>query len=180
MTNAMTTALVSAGFPPITLAKRIWLWLHDHPNKTTKEIAVAINEAPANVASRLSDMVARGMVMRANTRRSLAISGPRRLIEYAVATKEYEILPVKKSAMPISRVAISAIEKVAPGAELKEASKPKNIQAVGDTLRIDRMIPAATAEPTDPPPLRINVKALPLGEALRVYGELHAVFGPQA
>ena len=39
--NALTTALVSAGFPAMPLNKRVWLWLRDNPGKTCREISDA-------------------------------------------------------------------------------------------------------------------------------------------
>lgn len=178
MTNAMTAALVSAGFPPITLTKRIWLWLHDHPDKTVKEISAALNEKPSHVSTRLSELTQRGMVTRTDVKRRQNVKhGRLKVAEYATAIKEYEVLPMKKPAKQISQAAISVIAKAVA---LGEASKPHDIRTTVDTPKVDRVITAAMDESATLSPLQINVKALPLGEALRVYGELHAVFGPRA
>ena len=60
--NSIKLALNAAGLRLPPLNKRVWLWLHDHPGKSSGEIAKAIDAAHNNVATVLTDMKLRGMV----------------------------------------------------------------------------------------------------------------------
>ena len=177
--NTMTTALVSAGFPAMPLNKRVWLWLHDHPGKTCREISAAIGALAGDVSVVLLDLRRREMVVRNKTKR-LAANGTRMTIfEYTTCIREYELLPkpIKKKGAGTapSATASAEIEKSAPDIHfLKKTLEPKPLQERGpaDTLKFRRELPYW--------PQPINIKDLPLSEALRLYGELKAAFGDRA
>lgn len=88
--NEIATALKSAGVKPPPLNKRVWLWLHDHADKSSKEIALAINAKHSDVATQLTAMHKRGMVDKQ--------------IRYARPHgkgERYELLPYKKQVAAI-------------------------------------------------------------------------------
>ena len=72
------------------LIERTWLWLRDHPEKTTAEMAAAIGEKLSAVSSVISTMALRGMVVR-TTKQDLR--NRRTAYRYKVSIKEYELLP---------------------------------------------------------------------------------------
>ena len=92
--NQITSALHNAGvkLPPIN--KRIWLWLHDHPGKTSKEVSVALGVTHANASSQLGNMVKRRMVQGTQQKHPF-----RNITEwhYETSIKKFELLPVRKA-----------------------------------------------------------------------------------
>lgn len=98
--NSITEAMKKVGIV-VPLKKRVWLWLKDHPDKTCKEIYLALNVQQGHVSAELHDMFKRGMV----TARKEVLPGLKRFGErpvnvYRVTSKEYELLPVKKTPRP--------------------------------------------------------------------------------
>lgn len=163
--NTMTAALVSAGFPVMPLNERVWRWLRDHPGKTCREISTATGALAGDVSVALLDLHRRKMVARNKTKR-LAINGTRMAIfEYTTCIREYELLPlpVKKTENHTPTAASATAFEMTPSAIQSRI-------ATTTTIAVDH----ARNQPT------INVKQLPLGEALRLYGELKAVFGDRA
>ena len=177
--NTMTAALVSAGFPAVPLNKRVWLWLRDHPGKTCREISTATGALAGDVSVALLDLHRRKMVARNKTKRR-AVNGTRMsLFEYTTCIREYELLPRPTEERGVGRApsatACAAIEKTAPDIRILEKTlepKPPQEQVPADTLKFRRELPYW--------PQPINIKDLPLSEALRLYGELKAVFGDRA
>ena len=95
--NAISTALKDAGVKLPPLNKRVWLWLHDHPGKTAKEIAVALNAKYSDTATQLNSMNNRGMVERVETVKQQRGQGERsRAYVYTTKGNRYELRPLKK------------------------------------------------------------------------------------
>lgn len=164
-TNAMTTALVSAGFPAMPINKRVWLWLHDHPGKTCKEVSAALGVPQSSISVALKDLVDRNMALR-TPRNRFTSKGVRPVFEYTTRIREYELLP-----RPSKKSASKAGASAAPIEKAPE-QKPPAERGQPDALAFRRNLPYGQQP--------INVKDLPLSEALRLYGELKAVFGDRA
>ena len=158
MTNQLTNALVSAGFPKMSHGKRIWLWLHDHPGKTVTEIEAALGISQStNAAVYLRDMLDRGMVSRVKAHRRNSGSGA---YEYSTCIREYELLPKTKRA----------------------TQALKNQAAYGPAVSARMPIEDLTPQPIEPSVSAqpIDIKALSLVEAYRLYNELCIYFGSRA
>ena len=91
--NAITSALQVAGVKLPPLNKRVWLWLNDHPGKTSKEVATAIGATHASVSSTLGNMVKRGMC-----HEELRPYGHKHVLQYSTNIKTFELLPLRKKA----------------------------------------------------------------------------------
>lgn len=116
----VTDALKTAGVKVPPLNKRVWLWLHDHPNKTYTEIGAAINEPPSNVSGTLSAMQKRGMVQGARE----YMRGTNRLVtRYCTLGKSFALKPLptpKLEAEPKVEVQVAAeLPKMPPEAVAK-------------------------------------------------------------
>lgn len=154
--NALTAALVSAGFQAMPLNKRVWLWLRDHPGKTCREIAVAIGSDDRAASVALLDLCLRKMAHRRTVTRRLGRRGEaRKVFEYETCISEYELLP-----LPAKK-------------ESGKQAMPTVASAMAAGL-IKNSVAVAAPDVAHP---AIDVKRLPLGEALRLYGELKVVFG---
>lgn len=88
--------------PPLN--KRIWLWLKDHPNKTAREIELALGETrPGHVSNSVSDLHTRGMVSARAVNNSVYPHGRktnrgRSLVNvYSALGSEFELLPRPKA-----------------------------------------------------------------------------------
>ena len=92
--NAITSALHLAGvkIPPIN--KRIWLWLHDHPGKTSKDVSVALGISHANTSSQLGNMVKRRMVQGTQQKHQFRNASE---WHYETCLREFELLPLRKA-----------------------------------------------------------------------------------
>jgi hypothetical protein len=93
--NAISTALKTSGVKLPPTNKRIWLWLHDHPGRTAKEVANAIGVANSTTSSQLGNMVSRGMVTAVSEKHPHRESQLRR---YATCIREFELLPMPRRA----------------------------------------------------------------------------------
>jgi DNA-binding transcriptional MocR family regulator len=60
--TAMKLALQESGLELPSLRKRCWLWLKDHPGKTAKDVATALNVKLLTVYQALFNLEKRGMV----------------------------------------------------------------------------------------------------------------------
>jgi hypothetical protein len=92
--NTITAALKNAGVPVPPLAKRIWLWLKDHPNKTSREVSTALNAVHSQVATLTNQMYKRGMLEK--------ITGGD-MLRWKTCIPEYERLPIRKASAPIAK-----------------------------------------------------------------------------
>lgn len=98
--NSITQALKTAGAVIPPLNKRVWLWLKDHPGKSAREVAVAINAKHGDVSSTLGNLAKRRMV---TVTQDLHLHRAQTL-RYTTCIKEYELLPMpmaKKVAPPV-------------------------------------------------------------------------------
>ena len=91
--NAISIALVGAGIRLPPLNKRVWLWVKDHPDTTSNEVAKALGETQPAVATQLKAMSARKMMVmrdalppRHSNRKSVK--------RYSTCLKEWELLPL--------------------------------------------------------------------------------------
>lgn len=84
-----------AGVPIPPLIKRVWLWLHDHSEKTYFEVAKALGDNANNVSSTLGILVKRGMVTAAKHKRR---GSEGTVTRYTCIGHEYELLPLPKRA----------------------------------------------------------------------------------
>jgi hypothetical protein len=147
--NIIKKALNDVGIK-VPIKRRIFNWLRDHPNKTSREIATALNERVEWIQTELRDMTTRSMIKsKPVLHRPYRGSGRKSLLEYAVAISEYELLPLPRS---IANVKIDP----APVTVVKfDKPEPAPVPTVG----------------------QIDVDALPIGEARRIYARLQEIFG---
>lgn len=76
----------------------MWRWLKDHPEHTAKQISTVFNVEVGRIASTLSDLTVRDMVVRTSMSRPKGQRGPIKLWVYSVNPRlrgEYEILTRK-------------------------------------------------------------------------------------
>lgn len=92
--NTITAALKNAGVAVPPLSKRIWLWLKDHPNKTSREICTALNASHSQVATLTNQMYKRGMLSKGSA------DG---VLNWKTCIPEYERLPLRKEGAPIAK-----------------------------------------------------------------------------
>jgi hypothetical protein len=109
MTTAVVQAFEKAGVQ-VSVKRRLWAWLLDNPNRSTKEIAGALGVSVDNVGVELRGMVARGMLEASTDPRTVAGRHGRRvtrnIIVYTVPPsmrQQYELLPVQKKGAPVAR-----------------------------------------------------------------------------
>lgn len=98
--NTISTALTQAGVKLPPLRKRVWQVLHDSKiPRSSKAISEIINAPHNDVASALSGMCSRGMVIVSHKER-VRIKGPknstinRQIAQYSTVGQKYELLPV--------------------------------------------------------------------------------------
>ena len=88
--NSITQALKTAGAVIPPLNKRVWLWLKDHPGKSAREVAIAIQAKHGDVSSTLGNLAKRRMV---TVTQDLHLHRAQTL-RYTTCIKEYELLPL--------------------------------------------------------------------------------------
>lgn len=99
--NNVSTALKTAGVKLPPLKKRIWLWLKDHPKKTYREIATALNVRETDCATQLGIMHNRGMLSKV---RGAYIDSSASINLWSIVYDEYELLPPRTRALnPLDR-----------------------------------------------------------------------------
>lgn len=115
--TTMSRAMKRAG-AALPLNNRVWTWLKDHPGKTSKDIAKALNVAQNSVSAVLTDMVARKMI---EVKKEPGISGvPTGRYTTAARLKAFALLPKPKKAKkpaapdnqaaPVQPAAVPSIE----------------------------------------------------------------------
>ena len=150
MTNALTTALVTAGLPDMPMTKRIWLLIQDHPNCTIQDICKVLNIDIGIAGIRVADLYHRKMITRTRSFRN-TIKGKVDVFELRVTMKEYELLPrPAKTTRPVVAQPSVEHEPTPPTPQPRFAIVRKN---------------------------SIDIDAMPVGEARALYQKLHAIFG---
>ena len=152
--NQITSALHNAGVKLPPLNKRIWLWLHDHPGKSSKEVAVALGVTHANASSQLGNMVKRRMVQGTQQKH------PRRNVQewhYETCLKKFELLPVRKA--PKAPIAKAPPLAFMPPVPVPEVPKP-----------------AKTPLEAIPAPLLATLEKYTLGELRTIHAGLNHLF----
>ena len=156
--NIVKSALNVAGIK-VPIKRRIWNWLRDHPSKTAREIATALNEKTNHVQSELRDMTLRKMVKATPMlHRPYRGAGRKTLFEYAVTESEYELLPYSQFNSPSNKLLV-------PSGKLNDVVK----YGTASAAKPETVQPLANA--------KLDVQALPLAEARRIYEELKEIFG---
>lgn len=159
MANQLTNALVNAGFPHMPVNKRIWLWINDHPGKTTHDVSVALGISHATASATLSNLYERGMLGRVGVKRHTS-HGSRATFEYTTCIDEYELLPRKHSTAKSTR---------------GSAKSPSPVAAVA----IGEKATHVTSGPKADAPAKIDINAIPLKEAFQLWADLCIYFGDQ-
>lgn len=178
MTNQLTNALVKAGFPSMPVTKRIWLWLKDHPDHTADEIATALQFKKSSTYVALLDLTSRGMVSRRKVKRRSALRGfsTNGTFEYAAIGAEYELLPVRKS-FQAEKTGLKAVK---PGAEPAQVTA----KVANESSEAPRQEPETITTSHPIPPAKdgghgIDINAIPLREAFKLWSDLCVYFGDQ-
>lgn len=99
MPTVMEEALKAAGVPLKSLRERVWNWLKDHPEHSAEQLTALFNADKGQMASALSDLALRSMVVRTQILRPPGRRGPYKIWVYAVEPKMrgvYELLPAQK------------------------------------------------------------------------------------
>lgn len=147
----VTNAPISAGFPSMSLKKRVWLWLRDHPGKTSTEIANGMSLQQSSISVVMKDMTDREMVARKLVHRRNVSSIRPQVFEYETCIREFEVLPKKT----------------------KVAGKKTR----GRRPLVDLFNKAAGIITEDVPTSKIDIDKMPIGEARALYEKLHKLFG---
>jgi DNA-binding CsgD family transcriptional regulator len=164
--NAITMAMHNAGVQLPPLNKRVWLWLNDHPGKTSKQIAIALGEKHSNVATTLGQMVKRRMVQGTKQQH------PHRNVQewhYETCIKQYELLPMRK-AKPQPKPKVDVKNGIITGFGL--SAVPVSTETVASLA-----VPLSVASPFEQPKCKFNLDDLTVREARALYEQLHKMFG---
>lgn len=160
MTQAFTQAVAKTAAVngvPVKMPTRmnvVWLWLKDHPNRTSPEVAKAVHIQEQQVYALIWQMLQRKMLARQRGSRM-----GKGVWEYTAVGKEYELLP-----MPAKPPAVA------------ETPTPP---AAAETLRFAPDEAAALDKMLDIPPAppKFDIEVYTLGELRTIYAELKALFG---
>ena len=138
--NTITHAFKASGIKLPPLNKRVWLWLHDHPGKTAKEVAVAIGAKQGDVSSTMGNMVKRKMVRREEQMRRGDAT-----YRYTTCIREYELLPmpsvkVAKQSPFSPQLPLPLVEQPKPAVMLPPVPKPVMSVLENYTLKELRVI----------------------------------------
>lgn len=155
MTQALTQAVAktaAANGVPVKMPTRmnvVWLWLKDHPNRTSPEVAKAVHIQEQQVYALIWQMFQRKMLARQRGSRM-----GKGVWEYTAVGKEYELLP-----MPPKPNAAAEPPVATPDLTADETAAP------------DKM------PDTPPAPPKFDIEVYTLGELRTIYAELKALFG---
>ena len=150
--NQLTMAMKQAGVALPPQNKRIWLWLKDHPSKTTKELSSALNMPLGIVSTLVSDMYKRGMVsvVRVPTTTRHGSVG-----RYSTIGREFELLP---------KVKVKAKPALAP----VPVSQPV----------VEKQEPVKVIPKDEPAPTAAHIlETMSVKQAYELYVSLHEMFG---
>ena len=145
-----STSIHAAGFPSMSLKKRVWLWLRDHPGKTSVEIANGMGHQQSSISVVLKDMTDRAMVVRKLVHRRNMSSIRPQVFEYETCIREFEVLPKKTKI-----------------GQKTDGRRPL----------VDLFNKAAGIITEDVPTSKIDIDKMPIGEARALYEKLHKLFG---
>ncbi len=146
MPTVMENALKEAGIQLPPLKQRVWLWLRDHPDHTAKEVAAALSAPIARVASDLTMLLRRNMLVRKMDRLSRRGSGPATVWRYSVSPSmrgQYEMLPIvltDRLRVPKGRpcepvVSVQSAPAAAPSAPAPAADQTTDEQWMEDLVK---------------------------------------------
>lgn len=155
--SQVVTALKEAGIKLPPLKKRIWLWLKDHPGKSAREVALALNvPREIDVYGDLTDMFKRGMVNvvidKRHTKKGIGL------------VRTYTVVDVSKYELkPLGR----------PGTKT-EIPVPTALPEI-TAQQLSRQLEEFTRQVQAPRP-RIDVDLLTVAEARDLYNRLREFF----
>lgn len=161
MTQAFTQAVAktaAANGVPVKMPTRmnvVWLWLKDHPNRTSPEVAKAVHIQEQQVYALIWQMLQRKMLARQRGSRM-----GKGVWEYTAVGKEYELLP-----MP---------PKPKAAAEPKAATEPPVATldlSADEAAALDKMLDIPPAPP------KFDIEVYTLGELRAIHAQLKALFG---
>ena len=154
--NSIKLAMRTAGVPMPSPIKRIWLWVKDHPERTYKDIASALNEPLGRVASRLSEMKARKML---SIKLDTQIGKTRKIMRFTVTQKTFELLPLP------------------PKKSLKADFGPIVEKGVITGFGLSAIpVTKDSVASFVPPKAKFDLDTLNVREAFELYKELHTMF----
>lgn len=159
--NVLTLAYKTAGGRPPTLRQRVWSALADNQDLTSKQVAAQINEGYAVVASTLGVMAKEEQV---TFTMELRNGHYRPVMVFRAVT-----LPDGTMPLPTKRT----VKKPAPPARVVEPTPPARV--VEPVPKVEAPSPAPVVF-TPPAPEKIDVLALSLREARRIYDQLKEYF----
>jgi hypothetical protein len=120
--NVMTQALKAAGVKTKTHQEILWNVVRDYPGRTARAYVDLTKQPESSVSSMLSQMVKRKMLNQVCVDMRTA-AGLRRVAQYTIAIKEYELLPVSKvKRPPANSSALVNIERIPACFEVVEPS----------------------------------------------------------
>lgn len=123
--NAISTALKTAGVKLPPLNKRVWLWLHDHPGKSAKVIALALKDSPSQVGTVLRDMERRGMVVCfAESVRSGSAGHHKKVFTWRTLIPQYTLLPMPMPKKVKADTRPLVVQQELPSPKTREAEGP--------------------------------------------------------
>ena len=141
--NTITHAFKASGVKLPPLNKRVWLWLHDHPGKTAKEVATAIGAKQGDVSSTMGNMVKRRMVVQGQGHRRPGAPGW--VTYYTTCINVFELLPmpsvkVAKQSPFSPQMPLPLVEQPRPAVMLPPVPKPVMSVLENYTLKELRVI----------------------------------------
>jgi predicted transcriptional regulator len=179
--TTMTEAIANA-LRVKPLIERVWTYLHDNPNKTSKDVASVLNISEQRASSSLLELLQRSMVARTKTPRHAGLDAKLEY-RYTAIGKVYE----RKLAVrpPSKKNAVKAYHKAHP-------LKPAQTATVGLTPDSTKWAGALTTSAPEPkltgdiaPTVKVDdvariVDSFSLKTAHAVYVQLAAYFNPTA
>ena len=172
--NQITQAFLAAGAKLPSQSERLWRIIKDNPRITSSRARDLAKLANSGTTSLLSQMMDRGMVIvEKEPKRMPGLRGTvtRMVNLYSVhplMNGEYELLPAPVKAKK-------------PAAKVVPIKEPADrwVRRAGELVAAFDESPAAVISKPEPPPVDpgINIDKLTLGQARRLYSELHQLFG---
>lgn len=151
-------ALVAAGVKIKPLNERIWLFIRDNPGCNLRKIQDFYGKV--GTAQAVNTLYLRKMVTRSKEYRMASNFRGKHVYTYTAAMADYDVLPMPYKSKVVEPETI--IEPVQV-----EMRIPENENLHPDNL----VVPEAVQD------LDTQIDAMTVGEARKLYGKLHAIFG---
>lgn len=167
MKTALTTALTSTPLKPKTQIERIWGWVKDHPDQSTKRILLELKLSKNNVSSLVSQMVKRKML---SVRQETDRLGTRSVFRVPEGMREFELLPSPKSQKSSKVEPQVSRPFILPKLEVVQHVTPPKAE-VALPVQMHGEEPQLPQSPTE------LVESLTVAKARELYSILHKLFG---